>query len=75
MGQFIGKSKKRGHMYLLYMCIMALFLGAASNAHAVGEASTKFNFYVPPNNENVGRYVALVVTAVSRCVFEATRSS
>ncbi len=72
MGQFIGKSKKRGHMYLLYMCIMALFLGAASNAHAVGEASTKFNFYVPPNNENVGRYVALVVTAVTGMAGETT---
>lgn len=46
--------------------LAALILATlAAGAYAVGDASTSFQIFVPPNNDNVGRDVALVVTNTS----------
>ncbi|MDX2175482.1 MAG: LruC domain-containing protein [Candidatus Sumerlaeia bacterium] len=42
--------------------LLALLAGRAG---AVGDASTSFQVFVPPNNDRVGRDVALIVTNVS----------
>jgi hypothetical protein len=45
---------------LLLLCL----LSATRLAIATGEPATFFNIYVPPNNDNVRRDVALIVTAI-----------
>lgn len=57
---------------LSWLFIAALVWMVPLQAFAVGEASTKFNVYVPPNNDNNGRNVALIVTAVSGAAGETT---
>ena len=41
-----------------------LLLASRQPAAAVGETSTRFGIFVPPNGENTGRHATLIVTAV-----------
>jgi uncharacterized repeat protein (TIGR01451 family) len=52
------------HNFFCRAAIFTLFLLAARLSFAVGEPSTYFNIFVPPNNDNVQRNVCLVVTAI-----------
>ncbi|MEM7371952.1 MAG: FG-GAP-like repeat-containing protein [Bacteroidota bacterium] len=47
-------------IYPLFLILLSL----VSQAFATGEASTYFQVYVPPNNDNNGRHVSLLVTAI-----------
>lgn len=47
----------------IFIVLIIVFL-SSRNLMAVGEASTKFFIYVPPNNDNVHRDAALIVTAI-----------
>ena len=51
---------------ILWVVLVTVALLAAwpREAYAVGEAATVFNVFVPPNNNNVHRDIALIVTAV-----------
>ena len=48
---------------VIFACGVSMFY-VAHTAQAIGEASTKFQIYVPPNNVS-GRDVSLIVTAMS----------
>jgi hypothetical protein len=48
---------------LSILIILALFFPRM--ASAVGDASTRFNIFVPPNNELLGRDVLIAITALS----------
>lgn len=48
---------------LSLLTLLLLTTSLTSTAWAIGEASTSFSIYVPPNNDNNGRDVCLVVTA------------
>lgn len=43
---------------------MMLFFSIHQSIQAVGEASTYFEIFVPPNNEKINRDVCLIVTAI-----------
>ncbi len=45
--------------------LLAFLLTSSLNLFATGEASTYFNIFVPPNNNQVHRDVCLIVTAIS----------
>jgi hypothetical protein len=45
--------------------LLSLLILFPRHAGAVGEASTRFNIFVPPNNELLGRDVLIAVTALS----------
>lgn len=47
-------------LYILFLIFSSFF----STVQATGEASTYFQVYVPPNNDNVGRDAALTITAI-----------
>ncbi|MBI1290661.1 LruC domain-containing protein [bacterium] len=51
-----------GRLAALLTILLAL---CGSRAFAVGDASTNFQLFVPPNNDKVGRDVAIIVTNVS----------
>lgn len=57
------KSSYWFRLFLFPALLFAMFL--PSNLLAVGDASTHFQVFVPPNNDNVGRHVALIITNVS----------
>jgi hypothetical protein len=46
------------------LLILFLSLFVCAEVFATGEPATFFNIYVPPNNDNVRRDVALIVTAI-----------
>lgn len=46
------------------LCLTPLLLGAPA-ALGLGEASTRFVVYAPPNNENMSRFSMIIVTAVT----------
>lgn len=52
-----------------YLIVAMIGLTSLGKAWATGEPSTYFNIYVPPNNESMGRYVALIVTAIYDSTF------
>lgn len=47
---------------LLLACILAIVIPGVVRA---GAAGTKFQLYVPPNNDNNGRIVCIIITAIS----------
>jgi len=49
---------------MLFSILLGLCLMQMDDVQAVGEASTYFEIYVPPNNDAVGRDVCLIVTAI-----------
>ncbi|MCA9971919.1 MAG: lamin tail domain-containing protein, partial [Anaerolineales bacterium] len=52
------------HPKRLLPLLLLLLLAPFARTHAVGEASTRFGIFVPPNGENSSRDPALIVTAV-----------
>lgn len=50
--------------YKIYLVLVLSILVLKQEVQAVGEASTYFEIFVPPNNDAVGRDVCLIVTAI-----------
>ncbi len=62
--RFLGYLAPRPSATAILLLLMALF-GLGNRVWAVGDASTSFQVFVPANNDNVGRNVALIVTNCS----------
>ena len=62
IGTMLAHKIENNIMKKIYLILISIVF--AVGAYATGEPSTKFNIYLPPNNDPVHRDVALIVTAI-----------